>query len=155
MELADIRERILKTPLIRQLPEAMKPRIAMILLWVSKTQEIQREDKIFKQGQRDTGTGCIILEGMVRIITEESDKKTVEAPDILGEVQLFTPDGVRTATVQVVVGGEILTFSWTDFGKAARQFFDEEEMETLKKAITECAWMRQKNLLERLRAQAK
>ena len=28
---------------------------------------------------------------MVRIKTEADDKKTIEAPDILGEVQLFTP----------------------------------------------------------------
>lgn len=150
MELESIRERILKTPLVSNLPESMRQRFAMMLLWLADTAEVSRTDVLFKMGDKDTGTGCLILEGMVRIITEKQDKKTIEAPEILGEVQLFTPEGTRTATVEVVVGGKILTFQWREFGALAQEFYSEEEMALLKKTITESAWRREEDLFEKL-----
>lgn len=150
MNLADMRTRILTTPLAKKLPDDMQKRFAMILLWVSDTAEVSREDRLFEQGAKDTDTGMLILEGMVRIITDGATKKTIEAPDILGEVQLFTPEGTRTATVDVVVGGVILTFRWKELGDLAREFFTDDEMETLRSLIMESAWTREKNLNERL-----
>lgn len=152
MELADMRERILDTPLVQKLPEAMRQRFAMILLWVSQTRDVSREEKLFQQGDARNNEGCLILEGMVRIITEEQHTKTIEAPDILGEVQLFTPQGTRTATVEVVVGGKILVFGWKDLGRQAREFFSEDEMAKLKKIITDSAWTREKNLFDKIKA---
>ena len=149
MELEQMRERILNTPLVKSLPEAMQLRFAMILLGYAETKEVSREEKIFKQGEKDAGTGCIIIEGMVRIITEEDDKKTIEAPDILGEVQIFTPDRVRTATVEVVVGGKILIFSWEDVGTALQESFSADEMKTFRKVIAESAWTREKTVFEK------
>lgn len=150
MELSEIRDRILKTPLVSNLPEGMRTRFAMMLLWIAETKEVSRKDILFKLGDKDTGTGCLILEGMVRIITEDTDKKTIEAPEILGEVQLFTPEGTRTATVEAIVGGKILTFQWGDFGAIAKEFYTEEEMAALKKTITESAWRREDDLFEKL-----
>jgi len=151
MELSEVRNRILTTPLVQNLPEEMRNKFAMQLLWIANTEEVSREQKLFVQGDKDSDYGCLILEGMVRIITEESNKKTIDAPDILGEVQLFTPQGERTATVEVVVGGEILTFSWKEFGAAAKVNFTDEQMDTLKKVIAESAWTRQENLLEKIK----
>lgn len=151
MELADIRERIQATPLVKKLPESMQQRFVMMILWLAQTKEVSREEKIFEQGAKDSDQGCLILEGMVRIITEESDNKTIEAPDILGEVQLFTPEGARTATVEVVVGGKILLFKWRDVAQHAREVYNEEEMDTLRKIIHESAWTREKDLFEKIK----
>ena len=152
MELAEMRERILSTPLAKRLPGEMQKRFAMILLWISDTVDVSREDRLFEQGAKDTDSGTLILEGMVRIITDGHGKKTIEAPDILGEVQLFTPEGVRTATVDVVVGGKILSFRWKELGLIAREFFSDEEMESLKRVIMDSAWTREKNLSEKINA---
>ena len=149
MELSLIRERILATPLVKNLPEGMRQRFVMLLLWISQTEEVSREQQIFRQGDKETDEGCLILEGIVRVITEDSDKKTIEAPDILGEVQLFTPQGARTATVEVVVGGDILSFGWREFGVAAREHYTKDEMAVLKKVIAESAWTREDNLFEK------
>ena len=154
MELSLVRERILNTPLVKNLPKGMRQRFVMILLWISETEEVSREQQIFRQGEKDADKGCLILEGMVRIVTEESDKKTIEAPDILGEVQLFTPKGTRTATVEVIVGGDILSFGWWDFGAAAVEFYTGEEMATLKKVIADSAWTREDNLYEKIHRKA-
>jgi len=149
MELEQMRERILSTPLVQKLPEGMRLRFAMILLGFAETREVAREEQIFKQGDRDAGTGCIIIEGMVRIITEEDNSKTIEAPDILGEVQIFTPDRVRTATVEVVVGGKILVFSWKEVGAASQEIFSADEMKAFRKVIAESAWTREKSVFEK------
>ena len=152
MELAEIRERIQATPLVKKLPDSMQQRFVMMILWLAQTREVSRADKIFEQGAKDTDEGCLILEGMVRIITEDSDNKTIEAPDILGEVQLFTPQGARTATVEVVVGGKILLFKWFEVAEQARKFYNDEEMATLKKIIHASAWTREKDLFEKIKA---
>jgi hypothetical protein len=99
MELSLLRARILETPLVRSLPEDMRIKVVTLLLQISETEEVSREQKLFIQGDVDTDQGCLILEGMVRIITEGNNRNTIAAPDILGEVQLFTPNGERTATV--------------------------------------------------------
>lgn len=152
MQLKLMREKILETPLVKALPEGMRQRFAMILLWVSESKDVSRRDKLFVQGAQDTGTGCVILEGMVQVRTEDNPDavKHIEAPDVLGEVQLFTPQGQRTATVEVVVGGTILTFAWKDLGVAARQFYNDEEMATLKRIIAESAWRREENLFDKV-----
>ncbi len=150
MELGDIRQRIKDTPLVKKLPEDMQQRFVMMILAIAETKEVSREEKIFEQGAKDTDQGCLILEGMVRIITEDSDNKTIEAPEILGEVQLFTPQGARTATVEVVVGGKILLFKWRDLSELSKTLYNNDEMATLKKIIQESAWTREKNLFEKL-----
>lgn len=151
MELAEIRKRIQDTPLVQHLPEEMRKRFVSMLLWLSETEEVSREELLFTQGAKDTDRGVLILEGMVRIITEESDSKTIEAPDILGEVQLFTPQGARTATVKVIVGGILLSFQWRELAKEAAKIYTDGEMNTLKKVITESAWTREENLFEKVK----
>jgi len=153
MDLAMIRERILATPLVGRLPEGMRQRFVMILLWLSDTREVSREEKLFEQGASDTDNGCLILEGMVRIKTESSANanKTIDAPDILGEVQLFTPNRTRTATVEVVVGGNVLTFSWHALAKVAKEQFTDDEFGELKRVITESAWTREENLQQKIK----
>lgn len=151
MDLATIRERVLATPLVSRLPDDMRQRFVMILLWLSDTREVSREEKLFEQGDSDSDDGCLILEGMVRVKTESASNKTIEAPDILGEVQLFTPNRQRTATVEVVVGGIVLTFSWHALAKTAREYFSDDEFTELKRVITESAWTREDNLRQQIK----
>jgi CRP-like cAMP-binding protein len=151
MDLAAIRERIMSTPLVGRLPDGMRQRFVMILLWLSDTREVTREETLFKQGDAAGDEGCLILEGMVRIKTESAGNKTIEAPDILGEVQLFTPNKQRTATVEVVVGGNVLTFSWHELANAAKEHFSDAEFADLKRVITESAWTREDNLQQKVK----
>jgi len=151
MELQEIRERIEDTSLVQSLPAAMSQRFVAALLGIAETQSVSRQHKLFKLGEKNTDTGCVILEGMVKVETESGDVKHIEAPDILGEVQLFTPGGKRTATVEVVVGGAVLLFPWKKLGDAAKAEFTEEEFEKLKAAITKSAWRREENIFEKLK----
>lgn len=150
MDLVTIRERMLATPLFKRLPETMHQRLAQALLWIAQTEDVSREQRLFELGQKNDDEGVIVLEGMVRIITEQDRNKTIEAPDVLGEIQLFTPERTRTATVEVVVGGTILRFQWRDLARELKAVLSGEEMETLRKAIVDSAWQREQFLAERL-----
>jgi hypothetical protein len=50
----------------------------------------------------------------------------------------------------VVVGGEILTFGWLEFGAEGRKLMSEEEVDTLKKMIASSAWTRDNKLVEKI-----
>ena len=150
MELRMMRERILDTPLVSKLPEDMRRRFVCALLWIAQTEDAARTQTLIEQGEKNKDLGVLILEGMVRIKNESTQTKTIEAPDILGEVQLFTPGRARTATVEVVVGGKILTFSWQALAKECREVFTDAEREALCKVIYDSAWTREKGLLERI-----
>ena len=150
MDLSTIRERVLATPLVKKLPAAMHQRFAQALLWISETKDVARTQNLIEQGEKHSDEGVLILEGMVRVKTEDGISKTIEAPDILGEIQLFTPGRARTATVEVVVGGKILTFGWTALAQECRGVFTEDEMRTLKEAIYSSAWTREKGLFEKI-----
>ena len=151
MELSMLRERILDTPLVRSLHPQMRKKMVMLLLSIAETEEVTREQKLFVQGDVDVDKGCLILEGMVRVATEGTMRNMISAPDILGEVQLFTPKGERTATVEVVVGGEILTFGWHEFGSEAQKLMSKDEMSELKRMIKDSAWTRDEKLLDKIK----
>jgi hypothetical protein len=150
MDLGTIRERILATPLVRKLPEDQRKKFATTLLWIAETEDVSRTQLLIEQGEKNRDLGVLILEGMVRIRNESTQSKTIEAPDILGEVQLFTPDRARTATVEVVVGGKILSFSWKALAAECRVVFSDDEMDVLRKAIYDSAWTREEGLFDKL-----
>ena len=145
MELGDIRSVILSTPLVKNLHDDMRPRFVMMLLHLSETKEMSRGDVLFLKGDRETDTGCLILQGEVEV-QREGKGIFVEAPEIIGEMHLFTPEGERTATVEVTVGGLRLEFEWGALGSLARQFYSPEELDILKKAIVGYAWKRDASL---------
>jgi hypothetical protein len=92
---------------------------------------------------------------MVRIITEESekedDRQTITAPDFMGEIQLFTPNGERTAIVEVIVGGEILSFGWQEFSVVAREVMTTDEMDILNKLLLDSAMARKSSVVEKMK----
>ena len=145
MELGDIRSTILRTPLVKNLPEEMQPNFVMMLLYLSETREMSRGEILFLKGECETDTGCVILQGMVEVQCKEK-AVFVEAPEIIGEMHLFTPEGARTATVEVTVGGMCLEFEWGALGTLARQFYSAKELDTLKKSIVDYAWKRDASL---------
>lgn len=146
MELQEIREEILRVPVFESLPDVMHARLLTGLLSTARTRAVTRGDFLFLQGERETDTGCLLLRGAVEVRREGVNPVYVEAPDILGEMHLFTPQGQRTATVEVTVGGVVLEFQWREFGVVSRNLFNKEELALLKKSIVDCAWRREPEL---------
>ena len=103
---------------------------------------------LFTLGESDTDRGCAVLDGLVKVTTSDGTSRHLEGPEILGEVQLFTPLAKRTATVQVVVGGTMLAFEWHELGKLAQDRFTKVELAALRDAISHSANLREDNLLD-------
>ena len=102
---------------------------------------------LFKIGETNTDQGLLFLEGALKITRADGEVRYLESPDIMGEVQLFTPQAERTATVEVVFGGPVLTFAWHDLGAAAQKEFDADELAKLRELIKHSASMREKDIL--------
>ncbi len=147
MELQDLRERILNTPVVQSMPEKIRTRFCMALLWVSESQEVTLGEHLFLKGDQESDAGCILLLGSVEIYRQDGTHPvTVQAPDILGEMHLFSPGGQRTATVEVSSRGSVLRFEWQTLAKTAAHFLSKEEMATVNEILKKCAWKRDPGL---------
>lgn len=146
MELQEVRDRIMQVPLCKSLPAPMQGPLVAGLLGLASTRDARKGSFLYLQGARDPDTGCLLLRGSVEVRKENEPPIIVNAPDVLGEMQLFTPLGRRTATVEMASDGTVLEFSWHDFAQLARRLFDKQERDVLKRAVADCAWRRDPNL---------
>ena len=149
MDQDQIRNRITQTLLVKLLPQPMQDRFIELLLSVSEQGQVTSGETLFKRGDTNTDQACLILEGMLKVTRGDGEIRYIEAPDILGEVQLFKPQAERTATVDVVIGGPTLTFKWHDLGGAAKKQFSDDEMAALRETIMHSASIRERNILQR------
>ncbi len=147
MDTDQIRSKIHETLLVKLMTDSMSDRFIDVLLSVSEHSGITPGQVLFKIGETNTDQGLLFLEGALKITRSDGDVRYLESPDIMGEVQLFTPQAERTATVEVVFGGPVLKFTWHDLGAAAQKEFDAGELTELRELIKHTARMREKDIL--------
>lgn len=142
LSLSDTRAELLRVPFIAKLPEPLRERCAMMLLWCSREKDLAPRAFLYLEGKSDPNTGCVILTGQVTV--EKDGEKTIyiDAPELMGEALQFTMDYQRTATVRAAVPTNAMTFSWTDIGATATQIFSADERKILLDAIRQLAWER-------------
>lgn len=128
----------------------MRDRFIDMLLSVSEEDGVVAGQILFTIGETNVDQGCLILEGAVKVTLADHVVKYMEAPDLLGEVQLFMPQAKRTATVEVVFGGPILRFKWHDLGSLAKHEFSGDELEEFRDIVKHSATLREKNMLDSL-----
>lgn len=150
-----ISKAILDTPLAGRLSDTMRQRFVDAVLEVSQSDEARAGETLFRIGDKNTDEGVFFLEGAVKVTRASGQVLYFEAPDVLGEVQLFSPSAERTATVETVYGGTLLRFSWKELGAAAKAAFTAEELAALREAIRDTAAAREKNLLTSLASRPK
>ncbi len=143
-----IRSKIHETLLVKLMPDSISDRFIDMLLSVSERTAIAPGQVLFKIGETNTDQGLLFLEGALKITRGDGEVRYLESPDILGEVQLFTPQAERTATVEVVFGGPVLMFTWHDLGAAAQKEFDAEELTQFRELIKHTANMRERDILK-------
>jgi len=136
-----------ETALVSALPPRMRDRFVDLVLDVAQSTDARSGDVLFKLGEKNTDEGLFILEGAVKVTRANGDVRYLEAPEVLGEVQLFAPSAERTATVETVYGGAILRFSWKELAAQSKKIFSPAEMGVLRDAIRDSADARERNLL--------
>jgi len=155
MDAKRIAKALAETPLVTALPHRMRDRFVELVLEVAQSTEVRSGDVLFKLGEKNTDEGLFILEGAVKVTRANGEVRYLEAPEVLGEVQLFAPSSERTATVETVYGGAILRFSWKELAAHSKKAFSAVEMGVLRDAIRDSADARERNLLITLMASRK
>ncbi len=155
MEAKRIAKTLAETPLVTALPDRMRSRFVSLVLGIAQSTEARSGDVLFRLGEKNTDEGLFILEGAVKVTRANGEVRYLEAPEVLGEVQLFAPSAERTATVETVYGGAILRFSWKELAAASKKAFSPVEMGVLRDAIRDSADARERNLLINLMASKK
>lgn len=144
----DVLNKLHETPLVKLLPPEMRGPFVGQLLDRAQHETYAAGATVFKRGEAETDMGIIFLEGMVRVTLADGQQRYLEAPEIMGEVQLFTRNANRTATVECVVGGPVLEFGWHDLGAAIRETFTQEQLDILRDCIEHSAKTREQNMLD-------
>ncbi len=152
MDSKRIAKAVLDSPLVGALPHAMRDKFVDLVLEVAQADETRSGDVLFRFGEKNTDEGLFILEGAVKVTRANGEVRYLEAPEVLGEVQLFAPSAERTATVEMVYGGALLRFSWKELGAHAKKAFSPAQMGVLRDAIRDSADARERNLLITLMA---
>ena len=88
------------------------------------------------------GAGFVLLQGTVEVQKEGAPGITLPAPALLGEMQQFNSQSLRTATV--LAKGECIArkFSWQELYRQAKQDLDASEQAMLIDSIERVVWER-------------
>lgn len=123
----------------------MRERVVMIAWWAGAVQVSAPGESLLDEKVND---GIILLDGGVRIENTGKDPVTVDAPNLLGEMKQFMPDGTRTGTVIAHSECIVLRFMWHDFVQLSFRYLNKTEQAALKEAILADATTRLAELYE-------
>lgn len=142
INLPHARGQLLKIPLVAKLPETLRERLVVLLLWIGHEKYFGDGAYIYVEGKSDLNSGCILLDGKVSVEKDEKVVEIMEAPDIIGEAQQFTSNRERTASVRAMGASLTLMFSWPEIGTKSARIFSSEERHMIKNVIRDLAWER-------------
>ncbi len=141
METDELRNILVGLPFMLDMPESLKQRICKVFVAISKYDTVEAGTTLFKEGDRDSDDGYVVLSGSVRVTKSYAPECKAFAPVLLGEVKQFSPRSERTATVTANDELETLHFTWHRFNDTVDQTFDETDREVLRKALLGYAWL--------------
>jgi CRP-like cAMP-binding protein len=141
METDEIQNLLCGLPFMLDMPESLKQRVGIILLDISDLETIDVGAELFREGDRASQDGYIVLSGSVRVEKSYAKSSTAYAPVLLGEVKQFNPRSERTATVRANEDLDALHFDWTKFNNAVHARLDATDQDVLRKSLLNYAWL--------------
>jgi CRP-like cAMP-binding protein len=118
-------------PLLEPMPDEARRRVARLLVKVGERLTVPDGQVLIRQGDLGGEKGFALLDGNVVIEPLGSDRLTVSAPALLGEIQQFNPRAQRTATVRASGPVIALRFFWQDFYARAKEELTQDEQNRL------------------------
>ncbi len=114
-------------PMLQDLQEETRAIVTRILLKIAKRLQLASGDVLYTEGAEDTNVGALLVEGALTVQSGDSEPLTVDAPDLLGEMQMLDEYGQRKATVTAAEDSVVLEFGWDDFIGVARSVLTQEQ----------------------------
>ncbi len=135
-------ERTMALPLFEGLEEACRKPIAELLLRLSREMTLDDGEQLIQEGALGGTAGFILMAGQVLVERSGAAPITVCAPALLGEMQQFNPQSLRTASVCAQGEAVVLRFGWQELYAQARLELEETIQGLLLGAIERCVWER-------------
>lgn len=142
MDKSEVLQRLSELPLMRDMPEDTQKRFGELLLRVSETVELAGGDELMRQGVLGAGAGFILIQGDVSVEREGVPAIPLGAPALLGEMQQFNPQALRTATVRATGEATALKFAWPALYTRAKEDLRPDERTMLMDGIERIVWER-------------
>jgi len=142
MDAAVVREALMGLSLLAGMPEDVRVEVAEALVGVSELVAPEKGKALFQEGAIGGARGYVLLTGAVVVNREGAEPVQVSAPAVLGEMQQFSLQQYRTATVTVSKSGYALAFDWADFYARARSTLGDEAQGMLLAQIERLVWDR-------------
>lgn len=127
MDLQEYEPLVSRVPMLQDLQEESRTLVARILLKLAKGSRLASGDVLYTEGAEDADVGALLVEGAVTVRSGNGEAVTVNAPDLLGEMQMLDEYGQRTATVTAAEDSVVLEFGWDDFIGVARSVLTQEQ----------------------------
>lgn len=125
---------------MHQLGPAAREKVIAAFEIVGQPESMNPGASLFREGERDTDRGYVLLDGEVRITKSSAPELTVAAPELLGEMVQYNPKSERTATVESATAIQVLSFQWSAFNDELVRTCSPEETDEIQKAFQDYAW---------------
>lgn len=142
MDNATIQAALERLPLLEAMPEHVRADVMQVMTAVSEVVDVNPGKALIQEGALGGTTGYVLLTGAVEVERTGSPPVPVAAPAILGEMQQFNPQALRTATVTGAEAGAALRFRWPQFYAHARMALGEEAQGQLLAQLERLVWDR-------------
>jgi hypothetical protein len=128
-------------PLLQSMPVETRIRVARLFTKAGERVAAADGEALIHEGDLGGEKGFILLDGIVTIEPSESDRVTVSAPALLGEIHQFNPRAQRTATVRARGPVTAFKFVWQDlYARAKEELTPDEQgwlMDSLEHTVCE------------------
>jgi len=146
VEVSEYGAQVARIPMFQELREETRARVCSLLLSMVKPSVFVAGDILYMKGAEDPGTGALLVEGALAVGTGDGEELIVDAPELLGEMQMFDEYGQRTATVTATQASVVLEFVWNDFIALAISGLTQQQQLEVKAMLTAHAGARQGEL---------
>ncbi len=102
-------------PLFRRLPDRLRLRASLNLMWVARPRRYGDGEELFAQGEPCGDVGFQLTDGSVSLFSGGQKTATLHAPALLGVMPEFDPDRMWTATARAQGPASACRFSWQEY----------------------------------------
>jgi len=126
---------LMDLPMLRALPDQLKLRVCLPLLWIVTREVLYDGETLFEQNDMCGAAGYVLIRGKMQIAKAGRHSHVLAAPDNIGVMPEFDPE-LRWSASAVAQGQvELLRFSWLVYNKLLEQRLSEADRQQLVAAI--------------------
>lgn len=129
------REMLMDLPLFRGLPDHLRLRASLALLWLAHPVHLSDGELLFEQTGMCGDTGYLLTHGAIELSRAGQGTANVAPPNVIGVMPDFDPNLRWTATARAKGNTEVQRFAWLEFMRTLQQRLSTNEQQELDACI--------------------